>query len=202
MTMSKLSTLQPGKLEWTGEHWVVMLRPDGSDADSAIVSHFAIRVGPGGEGNVAIVRIGGDDGIHAVCTDNPDAAAFALPRFFHRLAYYDESMPTIRCSFTRTGDATRNPGWRIETNQGRIIETKWIVSDQPIVLNSPWRDGKHVFSILYFTEEATVTLDGVVISGKTYPRDIWRDSIGGDRSSCVFALSESFFDLDETEVSR
>jgi len=35
-------------------------------------------------------------------------------------------------------------------------------------------------------------LDGRAVEGKPYTRDIWKKSIGGDRSSCVFALAETF----------
>ena len=190
-----LSRLQGGTLEWTGEHWMSMLRLQGSSQDSAIVSHFSMKISPRGEGNVAVVRIGGEEGFHAVCTDNAGILEFVIPRCFERVSYWQAGLPVIESAFTRWGDATREPGWRIETEDGHTIVTGWTVTDPPVVLNSPWRNNQEVFSILYFTQEATVELDSNPIEGRPYLRDIWQDTLGGERSSCVFALSESFFDM-------
>jgi hypothetical protein len=189
------SPLQRGSLEWTGEHWISMLRPPGSVQDSAVVSHYSLRICPRGEGNVAVVRIGGEEGVHAVCTDNADMLDWAIPRCFERAAYWHAGLPVLESTFTRWGDATREAGWRIQTEDGHEIVTGWTVTDPPVVMNTPWRDDQEVFSILYFTDEATVELDGGAVAGNPYPRDIWKDTLGGDRSSCVFALSESFFNL-------
>lgn len=83
----------------------------------------------------------------------------------------------------------------MEMEDGHVIVSGWTVTDPPIVLNTPWRNDQETFSILYFTDQATVELDGKPIEGSPYLRDIWRDTLGGDRSSCVFALSESFFSM-------
>lgn len=186
------SRLQRGTLEWTGEHWISMLRTD-HGTDSAVVSHYSLRISPAGEGNVAVVRVGGEDGLHAVCTDNADLLDWALPRLFGGSAYWHAELPVAESTFSRWGDATREAGWRIDTVAGRRVVTGWTVAAPPEVLNTPWRDDQEVFSILYFTDQASVELDGVAIAGSPYPRDIWQDALGGERSSCVFALSESFF---------
>jgi len=189
--MSALSTLQLGRLEWAGEHWVSMLREDGRDDDTAIVSHYSMRISPGGEGNVAVIRIGGN--FNAVCTDNPAMLDFVIPRCFEKVPYWHQDLPVLACTFTRFGDATRDPGWLIESEEGRTVHSRWTAPAAPIVLNSPWQDNQHVFSILYFSDEATVELDGRAINGRPFMRDIWRDTLGGDHSSCVYALAESFF---------
>ncbi len=192
-----LSTRQRGTLQWTGEHWVAMLRREDTGDDTAIVSHYSLRISPAGEGNVAVIRITGENGLHAVCTDQPQLLDFALPRFFSKVSYWRPDLPALRCQFTRTGDATRDPGWRIETESNRTIEVRWRISQPPEVINTPWRNNQDVFSILYFTDRATVQLDGEPFLGQPYLRDIWRDTLGGDRSSCVVALAESFFDVCE-----
>ena len=195
------SRLQRGTLQWTGEHWVAMLRPAVSDRDSAIVSLFALRYSPAGEGHVAVVRI--DQGVNrfeSLCTDNENLLPFAVPRLFERAAYWKLDLPVTRCRFARTGDATRDPGWRIEPAAGDEVEVRWIVEEPPITVNTPWRNDQDVFSILSFTEEAQVHLGGRRVEGRPYLRDIWRDSIGGERSSCCFALAESFFDVPASEA--
>jgi len=48
---------------------------------------------------------------------------------------------------------------------------------------------------LFFTSEASVDLDGRRIEGKPSMRDIWKPTIGGERSSCVFALAETQVEL-------
>ena len=52
-----------------------------------------------------------------------------------------------------------------------------------------------IFSLLYFTHETEISVDGMAVHGAPYTRDIWRASIGGDRSSCVFALAETTINL-------
>ena len=72
-----------GALTWSGEHWICMLREPGSD-DTAVVSHYHLRVSPAGPGNVAVIHVPGTDGAHVVATDNDDAATFARERFILR----------------------------------------------------------------------------------------------------------------------
>ena len=119
------SRLQRGTLEWTGEHWISMLRPGGGTArgaggadtedsadtaDIAVVSHYSLRISPAGEGNVAVARVGGeggDGGLHAVCTDNAALLDWAIPRLFGGSAYWHATLPVYESTFTRWGDATR-----------------------------------------------------------------------------------------------
>ncbi|MBI81924.1 MAG: hypothetical protein CMJ81_01885 [Planctomycetaceae bacterium] len=117
----------------------------------------------------------------------------AQRRFSGHLPY--QRGPVVHGTFTRWGDATHNPGWRMEMEDGHVIVSGWTVADPPIVLNTPWKNGQETFSILYFTDQATVELDGKPIEGSPYLRDIWQETLGGDRSSCVLALSESFFSM-------
>ena len=51
------------------------------------------------------------------------------------------------------------------------------------------------FSILFFTQAATITADGHTVPGQPYPRDIWGKYLDpGTRSSCVFAFAECRID--------
>ena len=38
-------------------------------------------------------------------------------------------------------------------------------------------------------------IDERVVEGQPYAREIWRKSIGGERSSCVVVLSDTFIDV-------
>ena len=67
----------------------------------------------------------------------------------------------------------------------------------PVVIASggPWPGREWInssFSLFHFTEGTTISLDGNVIKGEPYIRDIGHPTIGGDRSSCIFPLSETF----------
>lgn len=48
----------------------------------------------------------------------------------------------------------------------------------------------------FFAEKAELLLDGRNVPGQSFTRDIWRSSIGDDRSSCVYSLAETFIDTD------
>jgi hypothetical protein len=186
--------IKKSTLHWSGEHWVLMLRVPGGNEPDAIVSHFSLRYSPGGEGNVAVVRLGGEEGFHAVCTDNPEAASFALGQFFeNRVAYFRDDLPRVDAAFTRHGDTRRASGWVIETEQHRIV-TRWDITEPPVIADGPFRSGSEMFTVLFFTHSASVELDGNPLPGQPFLRDIWRPSIGGDRSSCVFALAETFLE--------
>ena len=54
------------------------------------------------------------------------------------------------------------------------------------------REGWDVFSCLFFARSAQIMFNGHLIPGEPYPVDSWKPSLGGARSSCVFALSEIF----------
>lgn len=45
------------------------------------------------------------------------------------------------------------------------------------------------------TDEGAITLNGRTVEGRPYVRETWKSSIGGDRSSCVIALSETFIQI-------
>ena len=52
---------------------------------------------------------------------------------------------------------------------------------------------RSLFNVLLFAREAEVHANGVRVDGAPYTVDRWRPVIGGgDRSSCVVALAETF----------
>ena len=184
-----------GALSWSGEHWICMLREPGSD-DTAVVSHYHLRVSPAGPGNVAVIHVPGADGAHVVATDNDDAAAFAKERFFAgRADYFQGDLPVRQATFERIGEGQPGSGWSYRF-AGTEVSARWFVREPPVVAHGHLRPGNWCFTVLYFAEEAELHLNGSRVPGAPFTRDIWRTSIGGDRSSCVYALAETFLDTE------
>ncbi len=187
-------TVHSGSLIWLGEHWINAIRPADGKGPGATVSLFHTRYSLAGEGNAALVRIGGEDGFHAVCADSAELGRFISERFFRRVDYFDPVLPLVEARFTRAGDIRRDPAWVIEA-AGRRIVARWRVLGPPVVADGTFRSGTEHFTVLFFAEQASVELDGQTIDGRPFPRDIWKPTIGGDRSSCVFALAETLLEL-------
>jgi len=131
----------------------------------------------------------------ALCTDNPELAEFARARLLSSSSVpLDPDTPTVTSRFHREGDIRRQPAWVIEAPGHRIV-ARWRAPDAPVIVDGSFAEGTEHFSVLFFVEEAVVEFDGVAVADRPSPRDIWRGSIGGDRSSCFFALAESFIEL-------
>lgn len=182
-----------GTLSWSGEHWICMLREPGS-GDTAVVSHYHLRHSPAGPGNVAVIHVPGADGAHVMATDNEPAAAFAKERFFAgRSDYFHGDLPVRPASFARIGEGRPGAGWSYRFD-GTEVAARWFVREPPVVAHGSPRPGDWCFTVLFFAEEAELHRNGRRVPGAPFTRDIWRPSIGGDRSSCVYALAETFID--------
>ncbi|MBI3942043.1 MAG: hypothetical protein HY326_03450 [Chloroflexi bacterium] len=185
--------INPGMLIWSGEHWINYLRKPGEDTDSGMVSLYHTRFSAAGEGNVAFVDIPGDPGLCALCTDNRDVARFIKEMIKGRGNVFDRDMFILDARIMRGGDIRTNPSWIIETPHDRVVAS-WSGILPPVIAEGDaptFREDLDFFTLLFFTEEAQITLNGAAVAGKPYTRDIWSTSIGGDRSSCVFALAET-----------
>lgn len=187
-------TVHAGKLIWLGEHWINALRPEGGP--TSIVSLFHTRYSSAGEGNAALVRIGGNDGLHAICADSDELAHYLTERFFRNVDYFEAGLPVLASRFSRVGDIRRDPGWIIEAG-GRRVVARWQVAMPPVVADGSFRAGTEHFTVLFFSDKASLELDSQAIAGRPYPRDIWQPSIGGQRSSCVLALAETLIELSQ-----
>jgi hypothetical protein len=187
-----------GNLIWSGEHWVNYLREPGAQSDSGMVSLYHTRYSPAGEGTVAFVDIASDFGLSAVCTDNRQLAEYITQTMIRgRGNPFDRDLPVLDAEFARSGDVRQSPSWIIRTQRDHIVAT-WVTNQPAIVAEgfAPFfREGIDIFTILFFVDEATLVLNGKPVAGRPYLRDIWRKSIGGDRSSCVFALAETIIGL-------
>src|SRR5262245_40376570 len=117
----KRVTIHSGGLIWLGEHWINAIRPEGGNSATSIVSLFHTRYGPAGEGNAALIRIGGANGLHAICADSDELARYMTERFFRNVDYFDASLPVLPSRFSRTGDVRRDPVWVIEAAGRRVV---------------------------------------------------------------------------------
>jgi hypothetical protein len=184
-----------GELTWSGEHWIDYLREPGADTDSGMVSLFVIRWCPAGEGIVAWVQVPGQD-LHAIFTDNREVADYVMGSMGSAWSHppYGADLPVNDAAFERGGDVRHEPSWHIDAGDRQIVAT-WRRLQPVVMAVGTWKEGpsgNHTHTLLFFAEAADITVDGQAVAGQPYERDIWRESIGGDRSSCVFALAETF----------
>jgi hypothetical protein len=99
----------------------------------------------------------------------------------------DESHPIL------LWDIRFSPSWVIDSGRCQIIAT-WADIQPPVIAEGPaptFGPDRDFFTLLFFADSATITCNGLPVKGQTYQRDIWQASIGGNRSSCVFALAET-----------
>lgn len=181
-----------GELLWTGQHWINYLRPVGHPHHSAMVSLWHTHYCDAGEGTVAFIKITGIT--EYICTDNHEIAAYIRNWMKGRGGLYDMDLPVVDGVFSRDGDIRGGPIWNIET-EGDQIAAIWEDLLPPVFLEAPapkFQPDKDVYSCLIFADSARIILNDQLIPGKPYPTNKWASSIGGDRSSCVFALSETF----------
>jgi hypothetical protein len=151
-----------------------------------MLSLYHTRYSAGGEGTVAFIKIPGFSG---ACTDNREAAQFV---YDNRIPF-DRSLPIIDAEIKRGGDIRTAPSWVIQTASDRI-EATWTQLGPPMVVEgfAPiFRDDMDFFALFLFAEAASMTLNGVAVPGQPYPVDSWQKTLGGLRSSAMFALAET-----------
>jgi hypothetical protein len=190
--------INPGTLIWSGEHWINYLREPDAESDSGMVSLYHTRYSRAGEGNVAFVDIPGDPGFSGVCTDNRRVTEFVIETMIRGTGNpFDRDLPIFDAEIIRGGDIRHLPSWVIYTGRDKVVAT-WMVTQAPVIAEgfAPlFGEEVDFFTMLFFVDEATIKLNDQPVTGRPYLRDIWRKSIGGDRSSCVFALAETMIRL-------
>lgn len=194
----------PGRLFWTGQHWINYLRLPGSDEDAGRFSLWHTHYCEAGEGTVVYVDIppGEADGLRCVCTNNRELATF-MDRWIRSLSGPYDIDTVVDAEILRTGDIRVAPAWTVRTATDTVVST-WSGVQQPVILEAPapmFREDRDVYSYLFFTDGGELALNGHAIEGQPYVRDNWKSSIGGDRSSCVIALSETFVQVPEADRS-
>ena len=182
------------RLVWSGEHWMIYLRRPGEQSNSGSLSLYHTRHSPAGEGTLALVSLSGQGGFSALCTDNREVAKFVADNIVSwAAAPFDRDLPVLDAEVQRGGDVRTSPSWTVRTDKGAVVAT-WSNVDRPLVLERPDADSKGrtvTFSLLFFTDQGTITLDGRAIDGEPYTREDWTRSIGRPGSSSCFALAET-----------
>ena len=175
------------ELLFSGEHWLNYLRLPGSRRDSAMVSIYRGRFSPAGPGTAAYVRIDGEDGFAAACTDSPGFEEFIRTTMYRNGPFAD--LPVVAAEFRQEGDVGHRPAWRIAAGD-REIRAAWSGLAAPYV-GPPTLHPKIVFTILVFAAGGSVELDGRQVPGEPYLRDGWAKNLGRPHSSVCFALAET-----------
>ena len=96
----------------------------------------------------------------------------------------------------RGGSVLDSPSWTIDTEDDQVI-ARWSGLQSPELLEASapkLGDGWDVYSCLFLAHTAQIMFNGHLVEGEPYTVDIWKPSLGGERSSCVFALSETFIE--------
>ena len=190
--------VNPGRLHWTGQHWINYMRTADAEENSGMVSLWHTHYSSAGEGTVAYVLIEDGSSYHRICTDNPEMAAFIQGWMRGRGGMYDMELEITQAAFARRGSVLDAPSWTIDTEEDQVI-ARWSGLQSPELLEAPapkLRDEWDVYSCLFFADSAQIMFNGHLVEGKPYTVDIWKPSLGGERSSCVFALSETFIEAD------
>ena len=111
-----------------------------------------------------------------------------------KVLHFDKELEVVKADFKPGGNIVCCSFWQIGFGQ-YSIKAVWSNPFPAIVAYRPQEVIKNdycFYSNLFFTDEAFIEVNGKRIRGKPY-RDIWIEvNGGGERSSCVFALGESF----------
>ena len=182
-------------LVWSGEHWIAYLKNHDNQAEVGRVSLYRVSYSAGGEGNVAFIDIP-EESFTGIFTDNVKLAEFmskTLARGTSNNNYYKHDIPVVEAEITRGGDVRTMPSWTIAAEEGEV-ETVWSSIHPPMILEGPgpMHDGAAVtHSLLFFANEATISLNGKSVGGVVYVRDEWIRAIGRQGTSAVFAIAET-----------
>ena len=199
-----------GTLRWVGEHWVCGLQGE-EQGETARVSLYHTHASPEGEGVVAYVSIPGEAAppVLGVFTDNRALAAWVHDAWGGgRGGPFGQDPPVFDARLNRVGRLVR--GGRLTRGDRAGDERSWTIQGAGLDLRVVWRAfetpvvsyrgddpavyaQRSLFNVLLFAREAEVHANGVRVPGAPYADGRWRPVIGGgDRSSCVVALAETF----------
>jgi hypothetical protein len=195
-------TVNPGAIVWSGEHWINYLRHPDEQTNRGMVSLYYVRYSPVGEGTVAFVDIAGAERLYAICTDNRALAPYLIEHVLRArgkgVHHFDRDLPVVDATFTRSGSVMARPSWEIRTDRDHVVAT-WMNPEPPFLAELPAPHGlasADFYSVFIFTPSATIERNGHRVDGQPYSEVLPSTHIGGERSSCMFALSETMVTLD------
>ena len=181
-----------GILVWCGEHWINALRDRSDGGPTAWFSLFRTHYSQYGEGHTLQLAVP-SAGISVVCSDNPNLGAWIARRFLAKSSVQTPDAPIVPAEFRRSGATHNAPMWTVEW-AGHRIDARWTITEGPVIAYGPFGPDTEFFTVLFFTMQSALALDGRTLPGRPYPRDIWEASIGGVRSSSVIALNETLIE--------
>lgn len=193
-----------GTLRWVGEHWVCGLQGK-KGGETARVSLYHTHASPEGEGVVAYVSIRGEavPPVLGVFTDNRALAAWVHDAWGGgRGGPFGQDPPVFDARLVRGDHLARGDragderSWTIRSPD-LDLQVRWRAFETPVVSyrgdDPAVYAQRSLFNVLLFAREADIHANGVRIPGAPYVDGRWRPVIGGgDRSSCVVALAETF----------
>ena len=187
-----------GSLRWVGEHWVCALRGEG-DEETARVSLYHTHASPAGEGVVAYVSVRSEAAspVLGVFTDNRALAAWVHDAWGGgRGGPFGQEPPVFDARLARGDRCEDERSWTIKAPEV-TLQVVWRRFETPVVSyrgdDPEVYAQRSLFNVLLFAREAQIDANGVRVDGAPYTVDRWRPVIGGgDRSSCVVALAETF----------
>lgn len=187
--MADRPVLNDGTLVWLGEHWLNAVRADEDAQPSGWFSLYHTRYSAAGEGH-ALQLVVPDEDLRLIATDNPALGRWMADRFFAQSSVQTPDVSPVPATFRREGRTDLDPAWVVEV-AGRRVTARWSVAQPPVLAYGPFGPAREFFTALFFTDQSTIEVDGRRVAGRPYARDIWEHTIGGQRSSSVFALAEA-----------
>ena len=112
--------VNPGRLFWTGQHWMVYLRTPGSEEDTGRVSVWHTHFCEAGEGTVIYVDIPGT--YQAACTDNREVAEF-IDRWVRDMPGPYQTDHVVDSNIRREGDIRSDPSTSTLTCSSREAQS-------------------------------------------------------------------------------
>lgn len=98
----------------------------------------------------------------------------------------------VRARFSRTASSPVAHTWRIEGDDGLVVEARWADLREPVFATGSTRDGlSEITTVLVSAGSGTLVLDGVAVPGAPFPDPIWTSWFGSEQSSCVMGLGET-----------
>lgn len=188
-----------GTLRWVGEHWVCGLQGE-EEGETARVSLYHTHASPEGEGVVAYLAGFGGTAVPPVLgvfTDNRALAAWVHDAWGGgRGGPFGQDPPVFDAHLTRGDRAGNERSWTIQS-PGLNLQVLWRAFETPVVSyrgdDPAVYAQRSLFNVLLFALKAEIHANGVRVPGAPYTDGRWRPVIGGgDRSSCVVALAETF----------
>ncbi len=187
-----------GPLRWVGEHWICAMKGE-EEGETARVSLYHTHASPAGEGVTAYVSIRDEDAasVLGVFTDNRAVTAWVHDAWGGgRGGPFGQDTPILDARLRRGDPARDERSWTIQAT-GLDLRVTWRRFEMPVVSyrgdDPAVYAQRSLFNVLLFASDAEIRANGVRVDGAPYADAKWKPVIGGgDRSSCVVALAETF----------